>query len=302
MTKGPVYNAGSRAVQARAGVVARAERSANAIGGLIPPVAADFLAEQAAVILGWVDPSGRVWCSALHGEPGFLRPLNQDTIEIAATPAAADPIAQVAHGDHIGTLVIDPATRRRMRLNGVVAASGDGRLVVAVEEVIANCPKYITQRQRRDTVATRQAAPPTAASDRLNDRQARRIRGADTFFLATAEADHGAVDASHRGGNPGFVHVRDDRHLVWPDYAGNAMFLSLGNLETNPQAGLLFLDWDDGTMLQLTGTATVDWEPSAAANHPGAERLIGFDLDAVREHSGDHPSHWELRALSRFNP
>ncbi len=88
--------------------------------------------------------------------------------------------------------------------------------------------------------------------------QERTVRGADTFFIATtAEAD--GADASHRGGLPGFVEVLSPTELAWPDFAGNAMFLTLGNLVADPRAGLLFPDWESGAVLQLSGRARTEF-------------------------------------------
>lgn len=95
------------------------------------------------------------------------------------------------------------------------------------------------------------------------------------------------TDASHWGGNPGFVQVSGDR-LRWPDYRGNAMFNTLGNLESYPRAGLLFPDFETGATLQLTGRASIDWDSAHAAASPGAERIVEFIIDEVVE----------LRALS----
>ena len=85
------------------------------------------------------------------------------------------------------------------------------------------------------------------------------IRGADTFFIASGNPD-GSLDASHRGGEPGFVSILEDGTLEVPDYPGNHMYNTLGNLEVNPRAGLVFLDFTSGRTLQLTGTAEVVWE------------------------------------------
>jgi predicted pyridoxine 5'-phosphate oxidase superfamily flavin-nucleotide-binding protein len=86
------------------------------------------------------------------------------------------------------------------------------------------------------------------------------VATADTFFIATAAA--GGADVSHRGGNPGFVRVLSPTELSWPDYDGNAMLMTVGNLRLNPAAGLLFPDWRSGATLQLTGTADVRATPT----------------------------------------
>jgi uncharacterized protein len=267
------YHAGARSMQARAGVVAQADRNARAVRDDVPDVAAAFLAVQPFVVVGSVDGGGRVWCSLLTGSPGFLRAVGDRVVAIAARPRAGDPLEAVADGERVGLLAIEPMSRRRMRVNGVARTAPDGRLLVDVEEVISNCPKWIT---RRDVRALDRQAPPTRVTGTaLTPDQADVVRAADTFFLATTAPGAG-VDASHRGGAPGFVAVVGDDRLVWPDLPGNAMFLSLGNLELDPHAGVLVVDWSTGSTLQLTGHAHVDWRGAD-------ERVVVFDVDEVRQ-------------------
>ena len=92
-----------------------------------------------------------------------------------------------------------------------------------------------------------------------------RARGADTFFLGTVNPERGA-DASHRGGPAGFVRLDGTTGLWWPDYQGNNLFNSLGNLAIDPEAALLFFSFRDGRALQLSGTASVEWDH---AGEPG---------------------------------
>jgi hypothetical protein len=119
------------------------------------------------------------------------------------------------------------------------------------------------------------------------------IEGADTFFLATVHA-HGA-DASHRGGNPGFVRVDSPGELRWRDYPGNSMFLTLGNLAVDPRAGLLFLGWESGAALQLTGTARTEFTEDG-------ERTVRFTLTEVVETSAASPLRWSAPEYSPANP
>jgi uncharacterized protein len=267
------YHAGARSMQERAGVVAQADRNGRAIRRDVPDVAAAFLAEQPFVVVASVDGAGRVWCSVLTGRPGFVRAVDDRVVAVAARPAAGDPLAAVADGDPVGLLAIEPTSRRRMRVNGVARTAPDGHLRVDVEEVISNCPKWIT---RRDVgVLGREVATTHVTGATLDPGQAELVRRADTFFLATTAPGDG-VDASHRGGAPGFVAVVGDDRLVWPDLPGNAMFLSLGNLELDPHAGVLVVDWSTGATLQLTGRAHVDWRGAD-------ERVVVFDVDEVRQ-------------------
>ena len=119
----------------------------------------------------------------------------------------------------------------------------------------------------------------------LSARAAALIARADTFFIATAAANarggdsvHGC-DVSHRGGKPGFVSVEHERGgsvLYWPDFRGNFFFNTLGNLAENPRAGLLFVDFDSGDALLLTGAAEVIWDGPLVAAFAGAERMLRF--------------------------
>jgi len=298
------WHAGERAVQSRAGEAGRADRSLAGIRPEIPPVAADFLAGQRILALGARDLRGRVWCSLLAGPPGFARAPDERTVDVAVRPAPGDPLAAVlaAGSVPVGLLAIEPQSRRRMRINGTAEPHGAG-LRVHTDAVFANCPKYIQTRTVEEEAAPAPGGQPPVASTgtALTPAQQAFIARADTFFVASAHPD-GAADASHRGGAPGFVAVRDGTSLSWPDYTGNSMYMTLGNLALDPRAGLLFLDWERGTTLQLTGRATVDFSPERAAAIPGAHRVVDFEVDEVVQLDGRLPARWRLRESSRFNP
>ncbi|HZM30707.1 MAG TPA: pyridoxamine 5'-phosphate oxidase family protein [Acidimicrobiales bacterium] len=277
------YHAGSRAVQARAGVLDQADRNARGVGRHVPEVVAEFLADQPLVVVGGTDAAERVWCSLLAGSPGFARAPDAGTVEIDARFPDGDPLAGLgrAGGEPVGLLAIEPATRRRVRINGVARRTADGRLQVATDEVFGNCPKYITRRDvgpaARGRAGAIEAGAGATIGTALTPAQQAAVAAADTFFLATVGPD-GGVDASHRGGEPGFVAVAADR-LAWGDARGNAMFLSLGNLEDRPEAGVLVVDWRTGASLQVTGRAHVAW---AAPD----DRTVVLAVDEVREVAG----------------
>jgi predicted pyridoxine 5'-phosphate oxidase superfamily flavin-nucleotide-binding protein len=306
-----VFHEGERAVQARAGVAQMASRVANGIHRAIPPAAAEFLRSQPLAVVGARDGAGRVWASALAGPPGFLRVADETMLVIAARPAPGDPLAARLTGDAepIGLLVIEPVTRRRMRVNGTARARPDGGgLEVRAEQVYANCPKFIQKRERVENGAGAEpdrATPVAWTRTRgpLSDGQRRLVRTADTFFIASAHPDAGA-DVSHRGGNPGFVAVSDDgANLLWPDYSGNAMFNTLGNLLVDPSVGLLFLDWERGATLQITGAAEIVWEGRRVSRFPGAERAVSFRVsEVIAAPAGTLPLRYRLVEYSKFNP
>lgn len=297
------WHAGERAVQERVGEADRADRSLAGIRPEIPRVAAAFLAAQRILALGGRDAQGRVWCSLLAGPRGFARASDDRTVDVAARPVPGDPLAEplAAGPAEVGLLAIEPQTRRRMRINGTAEPTGDG-LRVRTGAVFANCPKYIQARTVAEEAGGHAGAPPRrSVSAALTPAQQAFVARADTFFVASAHPG-GAADASHRGGAPGFVAVRDGTSLSWPDYTGNSMYMTLGNLELDPRAGLLFVDWDGGATLQLTGRATVDFSPERAAALPGAHRILDFAVDEVVELGGRALASWRLRERSRFNP
>ncbi|GAA1578557.1 pyridoxamine 5'-phosphate oxidase family protein [Kribbella sancticallisti] len=291
------YHPGERLAQQRAGLRTEAERSRPAIGTSIPGVAARFITEQHFLVLGAADPDGRMWASLLVGEPGFAAALDEFTLDVAAVPADGDPLRSVlTHAAPVGAILIDPATRRRMRVNGDAEPTRAG-LRIAVRQVYANCPKYIQQRRIEEVAPV--GSTNARESVALDAGQRQLIAAADTFFVATRSAG-GEADASHRGGNRGFVQVLGDRSLRWPDYVGNAMMMTLGNLQEDPAAGLLFVDWETGTTLQVSGRAQVEWDADPGV--PGAQRQVSFEVERVVQVDGGNPLSWTPAVPSRFNP
>jgi predicted pyridoxine 5'-phosphate oxidase superfamily flavin-nucleotide-binding protein len=289
---------GEAAVRMRAGVRG-VERALERIGPDVPPVAADFLRKQQLMVVSARGLMDELWVGVLAGEEGFVQIPETRLLEVAAAPSAYDPLAGAFHKlGPIGMIGLDPRTQRRIRINGDAVRSPNG-LTITTRQVLANCPKYV---QLRDRVEPNSPRRPIGAVHRrgLTPKQQEWINSADTFFLGTSAALHGA-DASHRGGNPGFVQAISGRHIAWPDYVGNGMFMSLGNLHLNPACALLFLDWESGHTLHITGRAQVDWSEQRATG-PSAHRFIDFAVEAVIEVRNHLSARWKLRQRSRFNP
>ncbi|MGW0210270.1 pyridoxamine 5'-phosphate oxidase family protein [Streptomyces sp. NPDC003233] len=318
------YHAGSLAVQELLGVRDRADHVGRSLGQDIKPIAAAFLELQPLLVVGAADPgTGRVWASALTGTPGFVRATGPRQMSVVTgtgqgsdggtgsrpegargTARAAnddphpyndisDPLtaALKSQGTHIGTIALDPRTRRRMRLNGRLRPTARG-FAVQADQVFSNCPKYIQRRNSYETLADHTPGSPHRLTE-LDPRATEFIGSADTFFMATAHP--GGADVSHRGGNPGFVQVTSPHRLTWPDYPGNAMFLTLGNLRGNPRAGLLFLDWTTGTTLQLTGEAHTEFTAAG-------ERKVRFTLTEALWTPAALPLRWSAPEYSPANP
>jgi hypothetical protein len=106
------------------------------------------------------------------------------------------------------------------------------------------------------------------------------------------------MDASHRGGEPGFVKVVSETRIQFPDFAGNNHFNTIGNLVLDPRAGFLFVDFVTGGLLQLTGRAAIDWDSDAVAAITGARRLVAFDIEEIVELPSAVPLRWDATADS----
>ncbi|MEU4162879.1 pyridoxamine 5'-phosphate oxidase family protein [Actinoplanes sp. NPDC026670] len=292
------YHAGELDAQRRAGVLAEAARLTAMFNTTIPAAAGGFLAAQPMLMLGAADSHGSLWATMLTGEPGFISITGPSTLAVDAAPPDTDPLHQaLTTSARVGMIAIEPGTRRRVRMNGTAHPTATG-LRIELDQVYANCPKYIQKR-----VPTRTAATPGAPrrGTGLTAEEMGFASIADTFFVATADLD-GNTDASHRGGDPGFLQVLGPNRLRWPDYAGNSMFNTLGNIQVNPRAGLLLPDFATGMLLHLSGTAVVDWDPAHAAVVPGAERLVDFTVEHVVRVDGASPLRWSHPEYSRFNP
>ncbi len=290
-----VYHPGELAVQRRLGQSEIAARLSRMVRDEIPDAAAEFLADQPMVVLAAADGAGRIWTSLVTGPPGFVH-VTDEQIAVDALPVTGDPLHEVLTGQphRVGMIAVQPQTRRRMRVNGVAVPTGAG-LLIQPDQVYSNCPKYISRRHIAGVVS----APDRHVrhhGDALDARTQQIIAAADTFFIGSADTE-GNTDASHRGGNPGFLQVLSPHRLRWPDYRGNSMFMTLGNISTNPRAGLLIPDWDTGTTLQLTGTAEIIWESG-----PGAQCSVEFTVDEVLELTGVSPLRWSSAELSPANP
>ena len=295
-----IFHPGERKVQHQAGAAYQADRIGKSIRSQIPGDFGAFLKEQPFVVISSQDAEGKLWGSLVSGKPGFARLDSRTVIKIAANPVSGDPLAQnIGPGNPVGLLGIELAARIRVRINGTMEPLPTGGFLIEAKEVFGNCPKYIQARNFEWVEG--QAAGSLEEGATLTDFQRRVIETADTFFIATIHPDAG-LDASHRGGLPGFVRVTDDRNMTFPDYTGNNMFQTLGNITADSRAGLLFLNFETGDTLQMTGTAKVDWNPDRAAEFPGANRVVDFQVEKVIQIKGAMPFNWELVDYSPFNP
>lgn len=275
------FHDGELAVQQRAGVAAAAAR----LSGMLAPAqlregVARFLAARAFAALTARDEAGRLWLSPLTGQPGFLDVTSATELTVHAAPVPEDPLHALPAGQPVALIVVEFATRRRFRLNGTLTTAEPGFLRIDVEQAYGNCPQYIQQRHLEPGPPDAHACGPVRHGDTLTSSDKDLVRRADTFLIGTTHPTRGS-DASHRGGPPGFVRIEGD-HLWWPDYRGNNMFNTLGNLTVDPSAALLFTDFTTGGTLHLSGTAALDWTiPGIPGDDDDTGRRVHFTPEVL---------------------
>lgn len=293
------WHAGEQQLQAQVGVAERMDAvGRRVIRSEMPEQHRTFYQQLPFLLYGAVDADGNPWASILQGPPGFAQAPAPALLQVGSLPERDDP-AQLHDGGAIGLLGIELHSRRRNRLNGRVAALTARGFEVQVEQSFGNCPQYIQLRQFRPVPLADPATRSAQHLDGLDDAAKAMIAGADTFFVASYAdvAGQRAVDVSHRGGRAGFVRVEGNR-LTIPDFAGNLFFNTLGNLLINPRAGLLFIDFDSGDLLQLSGRTQVILDGPQVDAFQGAERLWTVEVERVVRRPAALALRWRFDGLS----
>jgi len=121
------------------------------------------------------------------------------------------------------------------------------------------------------------------------------------FFLATADTD-GQPDCSYKGGLPGFVRVLDGRTLAIPDYDGNGMYRSWGNVLVNPQVGILFLDFANPKRIRVNGTAKISENDPLRSEFPGAVFMIRVTATRIFPNCPRYIHKMKLEEYSAYAP
>ncbi|KAF2152950.1 oxidoreductase FAD/NAD(P)-binding protein [Myriangium duriaei CBS 260.36] len=305
---------------------------------LLSPQAANMLIRAPLLAVGTLDAEGRPWTTLWGGEKGFSRPLGNSIVGIR-TPVAAtsDPVVEalVGHkadgevvqetgkGRMVSGLSIDLETRKRVKLAGRMMAGaldsnqepdtentaeapssrqGLLQLVLKIDESLGNCPKYLN---KKEIVPSLTAPRLISDSVPLQDNAVHLIQKSDLFFMSTKHSEF-EMDTNHRGGPPGFVRVipSDDgpTQFVYPEYSGNRLYQSLGNMLLDPEAGFCFPDFDTGDCLYVTGTTQILFGQDAANVMPRSNLAVKVTITAARYVSAVLPFRGHGGEASPYNP
>jgi predicted pyridoxine 5'-phosphate oxidase superfamily flavin-nucleotide-binding protein len=280
--------------------LARVHVTGAGIRPFMPDQHREFFAQLPYLFVSVPGQDGWPIATILSGASGFVRAPTPVTLRIDANASTSDPAASgFVVGNEIGILGLDLATRRRNRANGRIDEVDGRGFSVAVSQSFGNCAQYIQTRTIQRHQDTADASADEVAG--LDAAGRRLIAEGDTFFVASrSRADagrDGGLDMSHRGGRAGFVRVDGDALFI-PDFKGNRFFNTLGNFLGDNRAGLLFVDFETGDLLQVTGRVTIDWS-SGQTNPKGAQRLWRVDVSRSWWRRGALPFTWNFGTFAR---
>jgi len=319
MSNKPPFHQGELKVQQMANESAIGQRNGGVITDTIIRGAIPFIAQQNMLVTSSLDKAGNVWASVLIGTQSFIHAPNEREIRIDRDKIVShgnDPFWQnIAHEPQVGLLAIELNTRRRFRVNGRISRIDDSTYQMTVKQAYPNCPKYIQRRSLSlDQQLSSQPLGPVISGSQLSAKQHALINRADSLFVASASpietesglantelSAHGA-DASYRGGFPGFIEVKGQTLRI-PDYKGNSMFNTLGNIEIYPRAGIAIIDFENHQILHLSGTAKVLWnQHDPTGQSAGTKRFWELDVTHWQETPIPHSVNWQFFDYSPHNP
>lgn len=273
------FHPGELMIQRLAGEEAMAEMNGHNISPRIPAAARAFVGKQDLVVLGTEDDDTRLWATLVTGSAGFasvsedLADVRVDLDDPNGVLALAPSLKHLHASEPIAMLFIELTTRRRLRVNGALTAVAGSALAVHVVQAYPACPKYIQRRQVANQVALE--TPIMACGTAVTVPLISLLENTDTLFITTAGVD-GLLDVSHRGGRRGFAEFTDGKIMI-PDFAGNSMFNTLGNLAMDERAGLCIPDFERSCQWLLTGRGVGRLEvPDAPEKTGGTRRWIEF--------------------------
>ncbi|MCM8537275.1 MAG: pyridoxamine 5'-phosphate oxidase family protein [Lentisphaeraceae bacterium] len=284
-TESSPFHEGELQIQKSLGVAEKmAVFGKKVIRSFIPKQHRQFFQDLPFIILSHADQNENCWTSLLTGELGFIQSPTDTSLIINQLPTEGDPLnAKLHEGMHLGILGIMLYSKRRNRLSVVVDKIFDHGFSVKIKQCFGNCPKYIKHRSPRMLQPEEIQEVKVSHFDHFDSNLTSFISEAETFFVGSykghnLKSSSDGTDASHRGGEKGFIQVNDEKTLTIPDYSGNFHFNTLGNFLITPKAGLLFINFETGDLVTMTGTPKVLFDPPSLKDFPAAERLWTFQI------------------------
>ncbi|WP_415400860.1 pyridoxamine 5'-phosphate oxidase family protein [Tateyamaria sp. SN3-11] len=301
-----VFHEGERSLHAMLGIGERRHAfGQKMIRDHMPDQHREFFETLSHVHLGATDTSGHPWAVTRTGPAGFMVSPDDRTLNVTSIPLSGEPQdLNIFAGAKVSIVGIEYETQRRNRLNATIGLAEDGTLVLGVDQSYGNCPKYI-QIRNKVAVGQNEASEPIISAT-LDGTAKAQITAADTLLISSRAAQleddpRAGVDINHRGGMPGFVTVLDDSTLQFPDYKGNSFYNTFGNIVTDDRVGLQFVDFEDGTLLNIKGRAQLIEDLNDGAL-PLMGRGLRISVEQVVRAPGALPIRCEFIEFSDRNP
>ncbi|KAI9890488.1 MAG: hypothetical protein M1814_003972 [Vezdaea aestivalis] len=250
--------------------------------------AAWMMEDSSLLVVGTLDDDDQPWTSIWGGTEGTAQKIQANIVAIGTNiDRDNDPVVRALLGNHsagsivrsegrgkmISALGLNLEQRRRIKLFGRMVAGAykkpeaadtspssdvdEAQVIIKIEESMNNCPKYINTRHVRPVQPEPHLVSETLP---LHPDAIKLVEKSDMLFISSSNHDED-MDSNHRGGPPGFVRVLANEDagtvLVYPEYSGNRLYQTLGNLQMTPKAGITFPDYDTGDVLYLTGETTI---------------------------------------------
>jgi ferredoxin-NADP reductase/predicted pyridoxine 5'-phosphate oxidase superfamily flavin-nucleotide-binding protein len=306
----------------------------NPTSAMLTPQASFMLQNGPLLALGTLDSQSHPWTTLWGGSPGFSEPLGGGLVGTRTlVNSAQDPVVKALLGNTVegellqpidggkilAGLAIDLMTRKRVKFAGRMIAGtvrevhiepqGDKpagepptrqkeiQLVTKIDQSLGNCPKYLNQYRLHPASVD---ANLLSEGPSLTQEGRTLISKSDMFFLTTA-TEHD-MDVNHRGGPQGFVRIISSSQFIYPEYSGNRLYQSLGNLQLNPNIGVTFPDYISGDVLFITGTATILVGLDAANLLPGSTLAVMITITDTRLVQRGLPFRGARHTPSPYNP
>jgi ferredoxin-NADP reductase/predicted pyridoxine 5'-phosphate oxidase superfamily flavin-nucleotide-binding protein len=287
----------------------------NPTSAMLTPQASFMLQRAPLLAIGALDNESRPWTALWGGAPGFSEPIGGGFVGTRTlVDSKYDPVVHAlvggaekgemlqpqGEGKMVSGLAIDLVTRKRVKIAGKMAAGtirpisieieegaslpADAprtqdqiQLVTKIEQSLGNCPKYLNQYELRPALLTPQLL---SSGPSLSPEARSLVDKADMFFLSTSSGSD--MDTNHRGGPPGFIRIVSPTCIIYPEYSGNRLYQSLGNLQLNPLIGITVPDFESGDVLYTTGRASILIGADAEKAMPGTNLAVKIDLTDTR--------------------
>lgn len=300
-----VFHNGELEVQNKMNVQHIASKVGQSIKDRIILGAIPFIENQSTITISSKDSNHKNWISLLVGVNGFIHVPDVNTFDIYIDKLKSDLndvfFKNITKHKTIGAIFIELGSKRRYRVNGTVILITENKISIKITEAYPNCPKYIQQRSITNLSPINTTPKKETGLNNISTKFIDLIKNADTFFIGSEAVNK--MDASHRGGKPGFIKVINRNTLKIPEYVGNNLYNTLGNLTTNPNAGLMFIDFTNNSVLQLNGSVLIQYDQKTEEDLKQTNTGIfwTFNIEKWIFTENHHQMDWNFIEYSKFN-